>query len=169
MLPLIAQGVGIVAMLFNIFSFQCKKNKHLVLMLGTGSLLFAVNYLLLGSLVSAGFNVVSILRSVAVLKKKTTAPSLFVAICALFIVVGALAYESVWTLILLSAMLASTWAMWFKDGAVIRKVQFFFVSPIWLINNIFVAFTIGGIICEVFTILSVLVSFVRYGKDGFNA
>lgn len=166
---LVAQGIGILAMLFNIFSFQCKKNKHLMLMLGTGSLLFAVNYLLLGSLAGAGFNVVSILRSVAVLKKKTAAPVLFAAICGLFVAVGILTYESVWTLVLLAAMLAATWAMWYKDGAMIRKVQFFFVSPVWLINNIFMTFTIGGIICEVFTILSVIVSFIRYGKDGFKA
>lgn len=166
---LVAQGIGIVAMLFNILSFQCKKNRHLMLMLGTGSLLFAVNYLLLGSLASAGFNVVSILRSVAVVNKKTTATPLFAVVCGLFVLVTVLTFDSIWTLALLAAMLASTWAMWYKDGAVIRTVQFFFVSPIWLINNIFMTFTVGGIICEVFTIGSVIISFIRYGKDGFRA
>lgn len=166
---LVAQGIGILAMLFNIFSFQCKKNKHLVLMLGTGSLLFAVNYLLLGSLAGAGFNLGNILRSVMVLKKKTKATALFAVICLLYTAVALVTFESIWTLVLLASQLAATWAIWYKNGAVIRKLQFFFVSPVWLINNIFVAFTIGGIICEVFTILSVIVSFVRYGKDGFNA
>lgn len=64
---------------FNIFSFQCKKNKHLVLMLGTGSLLFALNYILLGSFASAGFNIGNILRSVAVLNRKTKTAAGFAA------------------------------------------------------------------------------------------
>lgn len=166
---LVAQGIGILAMLFNIFSFQCKKNKHLVLMLGTGSLLFSLNYILLGSFAGAGFNIGNILRSVAVLNQKTKTNVLFGIICLFYTAVAAFTFESIWTLVLLASQLAATYAIWYKDGAFIRKVQFFFVSPTWLINNLFMTFTIGGIICEVFTIASVIVSFIRYGKDGFRA
>ena len=42
-MSLVAQIISIVAMLFNILSFQCRKNRTLALVLGTGSLLFATS------------------------------------------------------------------------------------------------------------------------------
>lgn len=166
---IVAQCIGILAMFFNIFSFQCKKNRHLIMMLGTGSLLFAINYLMLGSLAGAGFNLGNILRSVLVLNSKTKNNGMFALVCVLYTVMTAFTFESVWTLVLLASQIAATYAIWYKDGGVIRKLQFFFVSPVWLINNAFMTFTIGGIICEAFTIVSVIVSFIRYGKDSFRA
>lgn len=70
MTEIAAQLVGIIAMAFNIGSFQCKKNKNLLLALGTGSLLFSVNYVLLGAFASAGFNMMNILRSAFAINKK---------------------------------------------------------------------------------------------------
>ena len=67
----------------------------------------------------------------------------------------------------LSAMLVSTHVMWKNDGNVIRKAQFFFVSPMWLINNIIV-FSLGGIICESLNMLSIIVSYIRFRKSGFE-
>ena len=168
-IPVIAQIIGIIGMVFNILSFQCKKNKHLVLALGTGSLLFSFNYLLLGAFSSAGFNIINILRSASVLNKKTHNNAVFAGICLLYTAVTVFTYEDFWSIILLASQLAAVYAILYKNGGFIRKIQFFVVSPVWLINNIFMAFTIGGIICEVFTIISVIVSFIRYGKNGFDA
>lgn len=168
MTNLAAQIIGIVAMLFNILSFQCKKNKHLMLMLGAGSVLFSLNYILIGAYAGAGFNLINILRSIFVVNKKTHNNKMFVSVCVLYMLTAAVTFENLWTLILLSSQFVATYVMWYKDGAVIRKLQTFYVSPIWLINNIFVSFTIGGIICEVFVIASALISFVRYGKNGFE-
>lgn len=166
---IVAQAVGIVAMLFNILSFQCKRNERLLLMLGAGSLLFSTNFMLLGAYASAGFNIVHIFRSVFVIGKKTHNNIMFALICGLYIAVAVFAFDNWWTIILLCAQIAPTYALWYKDGATIRKVQTLFVSPVWLINNIFMAFSIGGIVCEVFSIMSVVISFIRYGKDGFEA
>ena len=164
-MQILAQAIGIIAMIFNIGSFQCKKSKHLIAAIGMGSLLFSVNYMLIGAFASAGFNIINILRSVFVINRKTHNNVFFVIVCALCIAVAVSTYENVWTLVLLVAQLVATFAMWYKDGGFIRKAQFFCVSPIWLTNNIFVSFTIGGIICELFTIVSVLVSFIRFGKE----
>lgn len=169
MIAIIAQVIGIVAMLFNILSFQCKKTEHLAIAMGIGSLLFSTNYVLVGAFASAGFNIINVLRSASVANKKTHNNILFGVICALYIIITIFTFESWWTIVLLIAQLTATYVLWYQSGAVIRKVQFFFVSPIWLINNIFFAFTIGGIICELFTIASVIVSLIRYGKDGFEA
>lgn len=160
MTEIIAQIFGIMGMFFNIFSFQCKKNTHLIAVLGMGSLMFSLNYLLVGAFAGAWFNIINILLSVCVINKRTHNNPMFVLVCALYIFVSVFAYDGVWTLVLLFSQLAKTFAMWYKNGGFIRKTQLFCISPIWLINNMLV-FSIGGIICEVFTIISVIVSFFR--------
>ena len=168
MTVIIAQIIGIIAMLFNILSFQCKKKNHLILVLGMGSLLFSVNFLLLGSPSGAGLNLINIFRAATFMNKKTHNNIFFAVCCILYIAVAVFTYESLWTMMLLLSQLVATYAIWYKDGGYVRKAQFFCISPIWLINNAFVTFTIGGIICEAFTIISVLISFVRFGKEGFE-
>jgi hypothetical protein len=61
----------------------------------------------------------------------------------------------------LTAQLVGTLAMWSRNGKTIRVLQLFCVSPLWLIHNIFV-FSIGGILCEVFNLGSIIVSLIRF-------
>ncbi len=49
----------------------------------------------------------------------------------------------------------------------IRTVRLFAVTPAWLAYNITV-FSLDGIICEGFNIISIIISFIRYGKNGFE-
>ena len=60
-----------------------------------------------------------------------------------------------------------TFLMWKGNGKHIRYGQFFISSPSWIIHNIF-NFSLGGILCEVFMMASVVISFIRFGKDGFE-
>jgi len=69
---------------------------------------------------------------------------------------------------LMAAQLAASYSLMFKSGTFIRNMRFFFVSPVWLINNTVMCFTVGGIICEIITMISVIVSFIRYRKTGFE-
>lgn len=165
MFSVIAQIFGIVGMGFNIFSFQCKKQKQLVTVLGLGSFMFSLNFLMLGAFAGAGFNLLNILRSVCILKKKSQNNLLFGVISALYIIVAILTFDTFWTIILLAAQLVATYSLWYRNGNFIRLAQIFCVSPIWLVNNLFVSFSLGGIICEVFTIISVIVSLYRFKNN----
>ena len=162
-----AQIIGIVAMCINIMSFQCKKNRNLFMMIGVGSLLFSVNFLMLGAYVSAVYNIISILRSALTLNEKLFTKKYFYMLCVLYVVATIFAYDNPWSIVLFAAQIVQTYTMWFKDGAVIRKAQICFISPAWLINNVIV-FSIGGILCELFVICSAIVSFLRFKKSGFE-
>lgn len=164
MFTVIAQIFGIIGMIFNIFSFQCKKQVQLITVLGMGSFLFSVNFLMIGAFAGAGFNLLNILRSVCILKKKSQNHVFFGMLCALYIIVAVLTFDTWWTVVLLAAQLAATYSMWYRDGGFIRLTQLFCVSPIWFINNLFVSFSLGGILCEAFTIISVIVSLFRFKK-----
>lgn len=164
---IVAQIIGIVAMIINILSFQCKKNRNLFIMIGIGSLLFSANFLMLGAYASAVYNIISIIRSSLTLKKKFQNKYTFALLCVLYVAGMVFTYTNPWSIVLFVAQIVQTWAMYFKDGGVIRKSQIFFVSPIWLINNIMVN-SIGGIICEAFIITSAIISYFRFRKAGFD-
>ena len=87
---------------------------------------------------------------------------------ALFVIATYFTYENWWSLVLMTAVVATAYSMMFKSGAFIRNIRFFFISPIWLVNNTIMCFTIGGLICEIITMTSVILSFIRYRKTGFE-
>ena len=63
--------------------------------------------------------------------------------------------------------LLETCTLWTRNGKIIRMAQICAISPVWLINNILTG-SIGGVVTEVFGIGSVILSFLRYGMDGFE-
>ncbi len=166
-MEVIAQVISIVAMFINIMSFQCKKNRNLFIMIGIGSLLFSVSFLMLGAYISAIYNIISIIRSSLALNKKFFTKTSFYLLCVLYVVGTIFAYDNLWSIVLFVAQIVQTYTMWFKDGSIIRKSQYYFVSPVWVINNIIV-FSIGGILCELFVMTSAFISYLRYRKTGFE-
>ena len=162
---LIAQAIGIIGMVINIFSMQCRKTSGVIIMLLIGSSFFGINYLLLGSYAGAVLNVFSVFRSLYLLsdKRKAKGDQLVVLSAVLLICGGVGIYFDGWIgLIPLLAQAAGTVGMWLRNGAKLRVLQLTLCSPLWLLNNVIVG-SIGGIICEVFVISSVLISIARYG------
>lgn len=166
-MEIIAQIIGIVAMIINILSFQCKKNSNFFIVIGIGSLFFSISFLMLGAYVSAIYNIISIIRSSLTLNKRFYTKNSFYLLCVLYVAGTIFAYDNPWSIVLFVAQIVQTYTMWFKDGSIIRKSQYYFVSPVWVINNIIV-FSIGGILCELFMMTSAFISYLRYRKTGFE-
>ena len=184
MKEIVAQVIGVIACISIVYSYQCKKNKYLFLFQGIGAVGFAVNFIMLGALSSGFMNIAAIIRMFVLYNgDKYKKRWVYYSIQALFILLTALSLCMslsgggvttaqlvkilVTSAMVLSAMLVSTYAMWKDDGDFIRKAQFFFVSPIWLANNIIV-FSLGGIICESLNMVSIIVSYIRFRKTGFE-
>ena len=67
------------------------------------------------------------------------------------------------------AQAAGTLAMWTKNGRIIRFAQLFVISPFWLLYDALIPTpSFGGVLCEVFNMTSVIVSFIRFRKTGFD-
>lgn len=173
-MEIIAQTLGIIGFIFAVISFQEKKNKRFFIEQGLSGLFFAANFFMLGAISAALFNFVNLIRGL-VYQKSDRKVWRLVLIQALY--AGCFVYSlfGIWgnTLqITLSALTYSTLVltsifMWLGDGKIIRYVQFLYASPGWLIHNIF-NFSLGGILCESFNMISIIISFIRYGKDGFE-
>lgn len=164
----LAQGVSIIGMLLSVFSFQCKSNRKLIFVQGLASTFFALSYIPSGAYDSMLCNVLNIVNMLLLMYMTKNRKLGYGIIFVLSVLMSLFTYTGPWTLVLMAQLLVGNFSLWFCDGATIRKVRFFFVSPVWFINNIFFAFNIGGILCEIFVMTSVIVSLIRYGKEGFT-
>ncbi len=162
------QITSILAMVAIILSFQCKSNRKLAFVYGTGATLFAVSYFMLGQPSAALFNIVSAICSILCLKDSLKTKLSFGIVTALFVISTVFSYDGWWSLVLMLSVIAASYALMFKSGTFIRNTRFFFVSPVWLINNTIICFSIGGTICEIITMASVIISFIRFRKSGFE-
>lgn len=176
-----AQILSILSCAGIIFSFQLKNNRHLFLVQTFAALGFGISYLLLGALDGFLINAVAFTNTTVLLYKKLRKKPILIAICAAFPIISivtALTYNGVWdttkilevafSFLIAIAQIFYTITTWGDNGRKIRTVRVFLVTPAWLGYNIVVS-SIGGIICEAFNVISIIISFIRYGKDGFSA
>ena len=174
-IEIIAQAIGIVAMVFNILSYQGKKQKTVITLQLFGGLLFAVNFWMIDAKVGGILNVIAVIRALIFLfKDKLKANSVFwlIGFILSYIVVYILTFTTFgteltpWTLIRellpVIGMTALSVGFRLKDAANIRKYGLV-SSPAWLIYNIAVG-SWGAIICETLTLISIFVGMFRHDK-----
>lgn len=180
-MDIVAQILSILGCAIMILSFQFKNNRHLFIAQALSALTFGLSYVFLGTYDGAVMNVVALTNgAVLFLGPKFRKKPIMIAICigfALAPIISILLAGDAWAakpilekifgIVIGIAQIVITIAMWKDDGKIIRNTRLFITSPSWLIYNI-VVFSVGGIICEVFSIISIIVSFIRYGKDGFE-
>ena len=171
---IIGQAIGIVAMAFNVLSYQTKNSKSIILFQLVGTLLFSINFFLIKAYVGAMLNVLGMIRALAYANKdklKLNTTVLLIVFSVLFASTYALiftVFEKPFTLfnaiveilpvcsMVLSTIAYGTEAKTFRIFALI-------FSPLWLVYNIIV-FSIGAIICEALCIISAFVALLRYRK-----
>ncbi len=168
MIDIMGQIVGIVAAAAAILSFQMKNNRHLYMAQGISGLLFAVNYIILGSYTAAVINFINLFRGGFLASGERFRKKRYMFLIeAMYIAAFIFTYSGVMSLLITLVQLTATVFFWMNNGKLIRLSQLVISSPVWLANNI-MAGTIGGVITEVVNIISIFVSFVRYGFDGFE-
>ena len=179
MFEIAAQLVGIVAMAFNILSYQQKTQKGVIGFQLFGSMLFAVNYFLLGATVGGILNLVGTVRAVVFLNREKTHaehPAWLVGFTAVYLLSYLLTFTvfqkvpTVFNLIVeflpVIGMTATTVSFRLKDAATIRRFGLI-SSPSWLVYNI-VNFSIGAICCEVLSLGSILIGMLRLDRGKGN-
>lgn len=172
---IIAQGIGILAMVFNILSYQGKKQKTVIALQLIGGALFAVNFWMIGAKIGGILNVIAVIRAVLFLfKDKVKADSIFwlIGFILSYIAVYVLTFTVFGTeltpwhlvreLLPVVGMTALSVGFRLKDAAGIRKCGLI-SSPAWLIYNIAVG-SWGAIVCESLTLISIVVGMFRHDK-----
>ena len=171
---IISQVFGIFGLIFSALSYQERNNKKFFIEQALAGLMFFINFALIGAVSAALFNMTNLERG-AIFSKKEKKMWNLIAIAGLYTICFVFSlsfiidnpfqvFLSSLTYLTLEMM---TVLMWIGNGKHIRYGQFFVSSPSWIIHNIF-NFSLGGIMCEVFMMASVVVSFIRFRKEGFE-
>lgn len=172
LIDFVAQGFGIVGMIFNIIVFQQKKQKNVLLFQFFAAVSFGLNYFLLGAVMGGLLNVVGAFRSVIYyFGKKTKADSIVWFI--IFIVLFASSYpltflafgkeptfkNFVIEILPVLAMIVATVAIRIGSSKMVRRLGLI-SSPLWLTYNCFSG-SIGAIASEILNLISIIIGIIR--------
>ena len=170
-----AQAVGIVAMFFFIFSYQQKNAKSIITWQMIGTLLFTINFFLLGEYLGAILNFIGFVRAVLFLQKKklhTDSIGWLIGFTLAYLGAYALTFTVFGTEPTMPNFLLQccpVLGMFFQHLGLrhedTRKIRALCLvgSASWLIFNC-VVFALGALLCETFNIISILVAFARFNK-----
>lgn len=173
---IIAQAVGLLAMAFNILSYQQRTRERAIAFQLCGGGLFAVNFLLLGATTGAILNVLAVVRAIVFLKRDTfraNHPAWLVGFIAAY---GA-SYVATFALLgkdptaanliveflPVIGMTATTLSFRLTDAKAIRCYGLI-SSPSWLIYNV-CCFSVGAIVCEVLSLFSIVIGIFRLDRQ----
>lgn len=170
-----AQTIGIIAMAFNILSYQQKRAQNVFLMQMVGSALFCVNYFMIGAISGAVLNVVAVIRAIVYYngeKIKSNSWAYFILFSIAYLASYILTftvfqkefnlYNALVELLPVIAMISLNIGFKLGSSKAIRKMGFI-ASPCWLSYNI-LNFAIGGIICEVISLVSIIIGVFRHDR-----
>lgn len=172
------QGMGILAMILYVVSYQFKKPALFYLFSFGGATAFCIHYALLGSLGGCICNIVSMLKALYLwlfpdIKRKGHFASFIILYVGVSAMTFAMGWDSYMVILTCIASLAHTYMFFQDDAKVLRIIQVAVVSPLWILYNIFDTLTIsgelivsiGGILTETFVVASSLVYLFRHRKD----
>lgn len=168
---LIIQGIGFIGVACFILSYQIKSNKALYLMQMAGSGLFCVQFLLMGAYSGCLNLVVIMIRNILLTKaddwKWIQWKGWVGVITAVCIVILYFTWAGPLSLLPFIALVAATIGYWTNNAQKIRLANLVVSCPAWLVYDIAVG-SIGGVINEIVTMGSIVVSIYRYGWKNMN-
>lgn len=161
-MDIVIQLIGGFGILASIISFQCKKHNTILLFRTLNEFIFAVQYFLLGAYTGMIVNLVGCVRNIIFTKQisknnKTTVSVIIFSIT--FVIFGLAVWQGPKSLLIIAAKVLSTLAYGNKNTTIVRSI-IFVTSASWLIYN-YCVFSIAGMLCEAFTLLSLIIGFIR--------
>ena len=163
---LISQIVSIIATLFLLFSYQMKKHRSIVLMQSMASLLFGLQYLMIGLYGGALCNFVGMIRSYTY-SYRTKSKYVDHIMCPIifsiaFAAVGYFTYETVMSLLPICAMIISSFVTWNPRTQQLRALTLP-TSAMWLVYN-FVGGSVVAVGAEIMSEISIVIGLIRFRK-----
>lgn len=166
---LIIQGIGLVGTVLFFLSFQCRSNKNLFRVQFGSYFCYTMHLMLLGASTGGISYVLNLIRSMFLGSKWEWAKSkwMCVVICLLQCVVLGVTWSGWISILPVVGNIASTIAGYTNNAKKIRSAGMFINSPLWIIYDIIVG-SWAGILDEVVTEASILISIYRYGWNNLD-
>lgn len=167
---ILVQLIGFIAMALCILCYQLKDSRRLLLCQMAGDLCFAVQYILLGGIVGCLTEVICAACNYVITNdhKKIFNWKGWPWVFSILIVAACIvAWKSFMDILVVIASVTVILGNWSKSGKIIRLSKLLIVGPFWMSYNLYVG-SYGGLITDVFGIISVLISIFRFGINNFD-
>ena len=162
---IIAQIVGLFAVATFLLSYQFRKRKHIILVNSISSVLYVLQYILLGAFEGAAIDILSAVSSMAAHNKdrKWIAKYMKIIVVVLNLAIlgaGLSFYKNIFSLFPVVGAILQTSAFWIASEKRIRQVSFL-GAPFWLVYN-FVSQAYGSAVGSLLSIVSIGLAICRY-------
>ena len=159
------QLIGFIGVAFFIVSYQIKSNKALFLFQLIGSLVFCIQFFIMGALSGALSLVVNIIRNLLLVKvndwKWVKSKWTLAAIIAILAAITAYTWAGPMSLLPFISVAVTSIGYWTNNAQKIRLSQMI-GSPTVLVYDLLIR-SWGGVLNESIVIISIIVSIVRFG------
>ncbi len=164
-MKLLAQIVGLFAVISFLLSYQQKKRKNIILWNAASRVLYIIQYIMLGAFEGAVLDVLGTVSSVAAQKKdnkiiKKHLKLFLILINLIIFAAGLLLYKNIFSLFPIIGVILHTSAFWINEEKIIRRISFL-GSPFWLVYNL-VSCAYGSAIGDILTMASIGIAIYRY-------
>lgn len=160
------QTIGFIALVCSLVSYQMKANKSLMLCQLTANVLFGIQFFLLGGVTGSINNGLSIIRYLMLLQserwKWLSWKGWAVILSLLSLVVTIVTWNGILSIFPFISIAGANFCYWTKNSRIIRLGVITVNCPPWLIYAIALG-SWGGVINELLSMLSTLISIYRYG------
>lgn len=164
MINIIGQVFGFVALFFAVLSFQSNKREKILSLQLLSSIFYFLNLLFLGGLTGAYSLLFGVFRNyIYSLKGKknwASQPIWVIIFIVIFIISGILTYKNMFSILPIIGMCIGTVGLWMTKPSYIRWFAAF-GPPLWIVYN-YVSHSIGGIILELFYLISITIGIIRF-------
>lgn len=160
----IIQIIGLIGTFLFFISFQCKSNKNLFRMQFVSYLCYTLHLLLLGAITGGISYILNTIRSFCLgsQNEKLKSKKMCMLICALQLVGMAFTWSGWISMLPVMANIAATIAGYSNNARKIRLTGMLINSPLWIVYDLIVG-SWAGILDEVVSELSMIISIIRYG------
>jgi len=165
----IVQGIGFVALILVVVSFQLDNRKQILTLFLLVTVLFTIHFALLGALVGSAMNLIAAIRNFFFLhnEKKWAKSKLWLYVfITLFWLSGIITFTSPLSILPIVAMTIDSFVVWSSKTKTIR-FGILLPRPLWFIYNYFVG-SYPGMFVEVFVTLSIFVGIFRFDLSKKN-
>lgn len=161
---LLIQSIGFLGTILFFLSYQCKSNKMLFRVQFISYFCYTIHLLLLGAITGGISYILNTLRSFCLASEIHFLKSRWMCslLCVLQIVTLVFTWGGWWSVLPVAANIAATIGGYTYSARKIRGIGLCINSPLWIIYDIVVG-SWAGILDEVVSILSIVLSIVRYG------
>ena len=162
----LAQIVGIIAIIFWVFSIQNKKQYKILFFQFLANFTYIIQYVMLNALGAASMNFISAIRSFIFYRKRKNnqdiSKNYLIFFIVLIVLLGIITYQNYLSLIPIIITIFYTISVYLKDAKWIR-VTILVAAVVWIYYN----YSVGAYICiigNIFEIISGIVALYRFSK-----